>query len=198
MRQIRFIEEYLVDLNATQAAVRAGYNLKSAGKSASENLKKPAVRARIDKAMADLSRRTGVSQERVIAELSRVAFAEFDQAEGGTGLNNIPNGGEKEPNRSGKAGDPAVLKNEGETADCQQSGKSNSRQDSAPKTSCRNRAAPAGGKSGKCAPREVRLGDKLKALELLGKHLGMFGDRAQGMSDKVPQIIDDIGGRDET
>lgn len=194
MRQKRFIEEYLVDLNATKAAVRAGYNPKSAGKSASENLKRPAVRARIDEAMAELSRRTGVSQERVVAELSRVAFAEFDQAEGGPGSNGPGDAGETEPGRSKKAGASSpFMEGAAETADAPDSG-----QNPDFKTAGRKRAAPAAGKSGKGAAREVRLGDKLKALELLGKHLGMFGDKSHGMSGQVPQIIDDIGGGNET
>ena len=52
-KQERFIEEYLVDLCATQAAIRAGYSPKSANKIASENMAKPDIRARIDQAMAE-------------------------------------------------------------------------------------------------------------------------------------------------
>ena len=48
-----FCEEYLIDLNATQAAIRAGYSVDSAGSIGSELLKKPEIRARIDKAMRD-------------------------------------------------------------------------------------------------------------------------------------------------
>ena len=43
-----FIDEYMVDLNGTQAAIRAGYSQKSAGVIANENLNKPYIRARID------------------------------------------------------------------------------------------------------------------------------------------------------
>ena len=58
-KQKRFIEEYLIDLNATQAAIRAGYSPETAGSIGNENLKKPEIRARIDKAIAERSRRTG-------------------------------------------------------------------------------------------------------------------------------------------
>ena len=54
-KQERFCEEYLIDLNATQAAIRAGYSVESAGSIGSENLTKPEIRARIDTAMADRS-----------------------------------------------------------------------------------------------------------------------------------------------
>lgn len=73
-KQERFVEEYLVDLNATQAAIRAGYSPDSAGTIAGENMKKPQIRACIDTAIAKLSTRTGVNQERVIRELAKVAF----------------------------------------------------------------------------------------------------------------------------
>lgn len=74
-KQRIFIEEYLIDLNATQAAIRAGYSPETAGSIGSENLKKPEIRARIDKAMAERSRRTGITQDRVLMELAKIGFA---------------------------------------------------------------------------------------------------------------------------
>ena len=73
-KQKRFVEEYLLDLNATQAAIRAGYSPDTAGSIGSENLKKPEIRARIDIAMAERSKRTGVNQDRVLMELAKLAF----------------------------------------------------------------------------------------------------------------------------
>lgn len=74
-KQKLFIEEYLIDLNATQAAIRAGYSPETAGSIGSENLKKPEIRARIEKAMAERSRRTGINQDRVLMELAKIGFA---------------------------------------------------------------------------------------------------------------------------
>lgn len=54
-KQKRFRDEYIIDCNATQAAIRAGYSIKSAGVIGSENLKKPYVRAAIDKRLEELS-----------------------------------------------------------------------------------------------------------------------------------------------
>lgn len=73
-KQQRFVEEYLVDLNATQAAIRAKYSPQSAKEIGHENLTKPHIRARIDERMAEISKRTGVNQERIIRELARIAF----------------------------------------------------------------------------------------------------------------------------
>ena len=66
-RQQRFVDEYMVDFNATQAAIRAGYSVKTAGKIGSENLKKPDISRAVEKRRAELSRRTGISVERVLA-----------------------------------------------------------------------------------------------------------------------------------
>jgi len=73
-KQQKFADEYLIDLNATQAAIRAGYSTKSAEQQGSTLLRNPKVSAHIDERMAVLSRRTGVNQERIMRELSRIAF----------------------------------------------------------------------------------------------------------------------------
>lgn len=78
-KQKRFADEYLIDLNATQAAIRAGYSVKTANEQASRLLANVSVRAYIDKRMAELSKRTGVNQERIIRELARIAFLDPTQ-----------------------------------------------------------------------------------------------------------------------
>jgi phage terminase small subunit len=75
-KQARFVEEYLTDLNATQAAIRAGYSEKTAPVIASQNLKKVNVQAAIQAAQLKLSEKTGITQERVLNELSKIAFAD--------------------------------------------------------------------------------------------------------------------------
>ena len=76
-KQKLFVKEYLIDLNATQAAIRAGYSPDSAYAIGSENLKKPEVSKYISKEMAERSRRTGISQDRVLLELARIGFAKI-------------------------------------------------------------------------------------------------------------------------
>lgn len=75
-KQKRFVEEYMIDLNATQAAIRAGYSPKSANEIAAENLAKPSIANEIAKLQAEQSKKTGVTAERVIRELAVMAFAD--------------------------------------------------------------------------------------------------------------------------
>ncbi len=76
-KQKRFVEEYLIDLNATQAAIRAGYSPDTAGSIGAENLKKPEISSAIARAMAERSKRTGINQDRVIRELARIGLAKI-------------------------------------------------------------------------------------------------------------------------
>ena len=143
-KQKRFVEEYLIDLNATQAAIRAGYSPDSAGEIGHENLKKPEIRAHIDKEMAERSKRTGVNADRVIRELARVAFV------------NAPEVIDL---------DKAVLL-DGATPD-----------DTAAISGVKVKCTVTD--TGRTIEREIRLADKIKALELLGKHLGMYIDKTE-------------------
>lgn len=76
LKEERFVEEYITDGNATQAALRAGYSRRSAGSIGSENLTKPEIAEAIDKARAARAERAKVSQDRVIAELATLAFSD--------------------------------------------------------------------------------------------------------------------------
>jgi phage terminase small subunit len=78
-KQKRFADEWLIDMNGTAAAIRAGYSPKSAEVTASKLLRNSKVRAYIDQRMAEHSRRTGVTQERIIRELARIAFLDPTQ-----------------------------------------------------------------------------------------------------------------------
>ena len=140
-KQKRFVEEYLIDLNATQAAIRAGYSPDTAKSIGSENLTKPDIQARIAKAMAERSRRTGVNADRVVMELAKIAFV--------------------------NAGD--VI--DAETATVKPDA---ARDDTAAIQSVKVKTFGEDG-----LEREIKMADKLKALELLGKHLGMFKDKVE-------------------
>lgn len=73
-KQARFVEEYLIDLNATQAAIRAGYSKASAQVIAAENLSKPMIAQAIADARAKTSSKLEITRERVLQEMARVAF----------------------------------------------------------------------------------------------------------------------------
>lgn len=157
-KQKRFVEEYLIDLNATQAAIRSGYSPDTAGSIGGENLKKPEISAAIAKAMAERSKRTGISQDRVIQELARIAFVN--------------------PQNVIDSEDASVR--EDATEDdlaCIQSVK----------------VKTMSGEKGRSVEREIKLNDKMKALELLGKHLGMFKDKVELDADMDLNITIDYG-----
>ena len=68
-RQARFVAEFLVDLNATRAAIRAGYSEKTAGAIGYENLSKPQITEAIATAQAKRAERVEITQDDVIAGL---------------------------------------------------------------------------------------------------------------------------------
>lgn len=117
-KQKRFCEEYLIDLNATQAAVRAGYSAKTASRIAIELLNKTHVSEYLAKLMRDRSENTKITSEQVIKELEKVAFSDA----------------------------------------------------------------------------EITGKEKIKALELLGKHLGMFQNQTSDESKVLEKLDEVLGG----
>lgn len=77
-KQKRFCEEYLIDLNATQSAIRAGYKNGEIGR---QLITKNNVLQYIQKLRTEQSMRTEVTADRVVAELERIAFAETEITE---------------------------------------------------------------------------------------------------------------------
>ena len=71
-KQKRFVSEYLIDLNATQAAIRAGYSAKTAGRIGGENVQKPEIQKAISEAMSKQQERTELTADEVIADLREV------------------------------------------------------------------------------------------------------------------------------
>ena len=71
-KQQRFVEEYLIDLNATQAAIRSGYSEKTARKIGSENLTKLDIQEAIQEAQNKLTERTEITQDYVLTNIKKV------------------------------------------------------------------------------------------------------------------------------
>ena len=150
-KQVRFVDEYLVDFNATQAAIRAGYKAKTAHVIGAENLRKPKIAEEIARRQKDLQRRTEVTQERVVKELARIAFANIaDYIHVETQTRTKDDGTEIIYQ--------TVMFNETQELSADQ------------------RAALAVVKQS-VNGFELKLHDKIKALELLGRHIGMFNDK---------------------
>jgi phage terminase small subunit len=78
-RRARFIREYLKDLNATQAAIRAGYSSKTANQQSSRLLANVKIRAEIDRLIAERAERLQMTADNVLREIARVAFAQADR-----------------------------------------------------------------------------------------------------------------------
>jgi phage terminase small subunit len=79
-KRLRFIEEYLIDLNATQAAIRAGYSKKTAGQIGEEILKIPEIAALIAERQGEISQKLEITQEMITAELAKIGFSDIRKA----------------------------------------------------------------------------------------------------------------------
>ena len=160
-KQARFCEEYLIDLNGRQAAIRAGYSPHRADVQASTLLANRKVSAYIDRRMAVLSKRTGVTQERIMRELARIAF--IDPTE-------LINMSEAELHDDTSADDRAVIQ------------------------SVKVKVIPT--EDGYITEREIKMADKVKALELLGKRFKMWTDRVEAEVDTEITIVMDDQSKD--
>lgn len=152
-QQQLFIAEYLIDLNATQAAIRAGYSPKTAAQTGYKLVHKSLISDAIARAIAARSRRTGITQDRVLQELARVAF-----------LNptDVLNLNTAEVKEDADENDLKVI--------------AGVKVKYVPHKDYDEDGEPV---FEQAIEREVKLCDKLKALDMLCKHLGMYErDRA--------------------
>jgi phage terminase small subunit len=117
-RQIKFIDEYLIDRNGTQAAIRAGYAEKGADVQAIRMLGNARVKEKIDQRVRKMSKRADITAQRVIEELGEIAFSNM-------GIN-------------------------------------------------------------------IKAGDKLRGLELLGKHFRLFTDKIEHSDSSTERVIDHL------
>lgn len=145
-RQEEFVQQYLIDLNASAAYRRAGYTAcgNCAEVNAARLLRNAKVAAAIEKAMAERAARNNIDADRVLRELGRIAFLDVRRIFNAEGS----------------------LKRLDELDD-----------DTAAALASLD-VVELGGDAGGVI-RKVRLADKLRALELIGKHLGMFRERVE-------------------
>jgi phage terminase small subunit len=76
-KQQKFVDEYLIDLNGSQAAIRAGFSPKAANRTGSRLLSRVDIQAAIAKGRAIMSKRTGITQDRVLTELAKIGFSDI-------------------------------------------------------------------------------------------------------------------------
>ena len=78
-KQEAFVREYLIDLNATQAAIRAGYSERTAGSVGNENLKKPEIAAAIAAAQQKVAEKAEMTVDQHMTDLKRIRDAAFNE-----------------------------------------------------------------------------------------------------------------------
>ncbi|MEJ7933506.1 terminase small subunit [Sphingobium sp. AN558] len=161
-KQQRFVEEYLIDLNATQAAIRAGYSAKTANEQASRLLANVSVSHAIMEAQQRRSTRTEITQDRVLAELAKIGFADMRKLLRWTG--NLP---KMDMEGAEESGDVTIS-----VANFVQLFDSDDLDDDT--AACISEISQT-----KDGALKVKLHDKRAALEAIGRHLGMFKDRVE-------------------
>ena len=177
-KQQRFCDEYLIDLNATQAAIRAGYSAKNADKIGSELLGKTRVAEYIAERKADRVARTEITQDMVLKELAIIAFSnaadyagviEKDAMVEVNGVTVPLEDADGNPIKY-RTVEPVLTKDLTENQK-------------------RALSVIKKGRDGF----EVKPYDKVRALELLGKHLGMWTDKVELEADMDLNISIDYG-----
>lgn len=172
-KEERFVQEYLIDLNATQSAIRAGYSSKTARAIGYENLTKPHVRSAVDAAMAIRADRTEITADKVLAELAKIGFSDIrnvirwrggltedgEIAEVTEDLEAQPHGG-------------ALKRSHREVLNVVEFVDSEDLDPAAAAAISEVSQSPTGGL-------RIKLHDKKGALVDIGRHLGMFHDHIQ-------------------
>lgn len=147
-RQKRFCQEYIIDLNATRAAIRAGYAPNSAQQQSSDLMSKPLVELEIQRLMDKRAAKLEIKAEDVLREVMRLAMVDiaglFDDNGKLRPINEIP----EDTRRAIAAVEVEELLH-------------------------------AGGSVQVGWSKKIKLWDKVKSLELLGKHLKLFKDQLE-------------------
>lgn len=152
-KQKLFVAEYLVDLNATRAAIRAGYSVKTAGAIGQENLKKPEIQAALQAAIKRQQTRTGITSDRVLSELAAIGFATTTD----------------------------YVRIRGPLVELTPTDELTGTQ----------KRAIAGIEQGNFGIK-IKLHDKVRALELLGRHLGLFDAKESPKEDRANNLLEAI------
>lgn len=167
-QQELFVKEYLIDLNATQAAIRAGYPPTTATNTATKMMKRGAVKDAIARAMAVRSRRTGINADRVLFELGRIIHTD--------GRNVFREDGSLKSPTEMDADDATAIEGVKTRRIVEMGGD---------------------GEMHQAEVQEVRLASKLTAIGLAMRHLGMFNDKldvnVRGLDERLNEAFKRTG-----
>ncbi len=149
-KQKAFCEEFIIDFNGTQAAIRAGYSKRSAEKIATENRQKPEIKLYIQQLINKRSNKTAITAENVLKEIARLAFSDIREVF----------------NEDGGLINPKFMADEISSAvqsvDVVTSYESDEEGNRVP-----------------VHTKKIKLADKTKNLELLSKHLGLLTEKVE-------------------
>jgi phage terminase small subunit len=164
-KQARFVTEYLIDLNATQAAERAGYSKKTAGAIGAENLKKPQIAEALADRQTKRFQKREITADWILDEIYKVAAFDVRRLYGPDGeLLDIP-----KLDDDTAASVAGVEVNELFEGDGDQ-------------------------KHAYGLNKKIKLADKLRALEMLGRHKKLFTDKTEATVDEgqMSELLDAI------
>lgn len=194
-KQRMFVDEYIIDFNATQAAIRSGYSEDSAANIGSENVRKPHIAKAIDQAIADRRKRLRIDADTVLWKWWQIANADYNELSSVRrvacgfchGCNVVLNDKEDGPAIDpSKEPDPdcEVCKGEGSPfvyiADTS-------------KLSPEAKMLYQGAKETKFGI-EVMTADRMKALDNVARHLGMFKDNLTVTVNPLDDLLKQVSG----
>ena len=162
-KQQRFVDEYLVDRNATQAAIRAGYSVKSANEIGAQNLAKLSIKEAIAIGEAELAERTKITQDMVIKELAKIGFSNM------LDYINVTEGGDPVTDFSTLTRDQAAAISE---------------------ITVEEYTEGRGDDARNVKRTKFKLSEKRSALVDIGKHLGMFKEHVVHSNDPENPLTD--------
>ena len=160
-KQQRFVEEYLIDLNASDAARRAGYSEASAGMIGYQNLQKPEIADAIAELKHERSLRTQISADQVLQEIARLGFSDIRNVLSDNG--SLLNPHEWDDQTAASIASIEVVTNTGEL------GKDEDGRTIVEQT------------------HKIKIWDKNAALEKLCKHLGLYAPEKKDVALKVEE-----------
>lgn len=164
-KQRRFVEEYPIDFNATQAAIRAGYSEKTAYSIGHENLNKPEIQSAIAERVTKIAEKVEITQERILQEYARIGFSDIRKTL--TPGGNLLNPNDWDDDTAAAIAGVEVVTRQLHTDD-----------EDGPKIEYTHK---------------IKTWDKPKALDAMAKHLGMFeGKKGVDDADSDDTIGNDI------
>lgn len=209
-KQQRFVDEYLIDLNATQAAIRAGYSPKTARQIGEQNLSKLDIQQAIEQAKAERSERTKITQDEVLKMWHDLATVDYNEISQLLNVNcrycwgidheyqytpkewqRVCESADKEQaSRPPFGGDDFNHKRapNPNCPECGGLGNATIHLHDTDRLSPQAKLAYQGAKAGKFGI-EVLTTDRMKALDNIARHLGMFTDKVQ-LTGKDGQAIE--------